>query len=253
MKKNIIILLITVSILTVFSSCDLMNSIFGSDEAAITTFTEARVVGEPVIDVENKRITLTVEPIDLASFNPVITISEGAVISAPESIADGVAAIYKVTAENGDIVEWKVTVNIQYGISFTIDGTKTVYTCGFIDNTDAVSNTNMGDGAPGIEKDIDNTSMSYLFFKEQDINEPPEYDYLYLELSGITVGKYEDDFFAVTEGAEGDLEEKEYVTDYNVTEFGDTGGAFRATFSGEAEDGTKLTNGFAKLQVIEHY
>ena len=105
MKKHITILLIALTLISVLSGCDLMTSIFGSDEAAITAFTQAGMVGEPVIDVENATVTLIVEPMDLSAFTPEITISEGATITAPESITDGVAATYTITAENGDFVE----------------------------------------------------------------------------------------------------------------------------------------------------
>ena len=84
MEKNIIILMLVLVVIVVLPGCDLMNSIFGpseateSSEAAITAFTEAGIINDAEIDVENKTITITVEPMDLSSFNPEITISEGA-------------------------------------------------------------------------------------------------------------------------------------------------------------------------------
>ena len=255
MKKSVIILLTIFVILVTFSSCDLMTSIFGSSEAAITAFTEAGIIGEPEIDVENATITLTVEPMDLSTFDPEITISESAVLTEPESISDGVAATYTVTAENGDIVEWSVTVTVQYGVSFLVDGTKVVLTSGFEDSTDATTNAIVGNGVPGIDADS-GYSYSYTLEEVYDLGtsmSEPAFDYFAMDIDGDTTGTYNNGdaylmFYDYSVGSS-----TEYIADMVVTEFGAVDGVFRATYTGTDGASSSITNGFAKLLVVEEY
>ena len=253
MKKHITFPFLALTLILVLSGCDLMTSIFGSEEAAITAFTEAGIIGEPEIDAENATITLTVEPMDLSSFDPEITISESATLVEPESLTDGVAATYTVTAENGDIVEWAVTVNVQYGISFTIGGTKTILLHGFSDSSDTTQNTSVGDGVPGIDKTT-TESIGFAAYEEYDwgtTTGEPVYDYVMLQIEGITADTYTDNSFRFHDHSESTT--TDFVVTYNVTEFGDVDETFRTTFSGEDSDGTEVTGGFAKLLVVEQY
>ncbi len=206
-------------------------------------------VGEAEIDNENRTVVITVEPMDISDISPDITISEGATITGPSSIEDGVAAVYTLTAENGDILEWEVTINVQYGVSFTVEGQKVVLTGGFKDSGDFTANEACGHGVPGIQK-IDGDGMALEHVYDWNVlSEAPPYDYLDIYVNGMTTGTFkgEFDFYDYSEDS---LEY--FYGNIAVSEFGAIGGNFRAEFSGVNEGETKsLINGFAKLMVIE--
>lgn len=83
-------------------------------EAEIINFTIPDQVGESGIDFANSTVTVDMpDGTDLSNLTPTIEISEGATIS-PESGETQdftTAVVYTVTAEDGSIREWTVTVN----------------------------------------------------------------------------------------------------------------------------------------------
>ena len=249
--KKLLLITIVIAVIAI-TGC----SLFGSAEAAIISFSVEGIVGTAEIDPVTHSVTVTVEPMDISSIDPVITVSEKALLTEPESIEDGVAATYTVTAENGDVVEWTVTVNVQYGISFVLDGTKVIFTHGFKDSSDSAANAAEGNGVPGIAV-LSESSESYVFEEVYDWGvtiDAPTFDYIDFGI-GLTTGLYNDISFTYNDFSE--ESNTSYSCDFTVTEFGSVGGLFRASFSGtemtaENRAGESvLSGGYAKLLVIE--
>lgn len=249
MKK--ILLIIIVIAVVALSGC----SLFGSDEASIVSFDVDGIVGSADVDPVNLTVTVTVEPMDISSIEPEITVSEKALITEPSSIQDGVPATYIVTAENGDVVEWTVTVNVQYGVSFLLDGIKIILTGGWEYSDDATWNSYMGAGVPGIDVDS-GQSLGYVYEERYDLAMgAPDYDSISFELEGSTADSYADQEFMFADYSEDS--EILFTCDFVVSEFGMVGEDFRASFNGTEEMPSRalksLTSGYAKLLVVEAF
>jgi len=122
-----------------------------SGDALIVSFDFDGITGEAVIDLENRTVTITTIPMDLAGIEPAISISEGAVLGDIPTFEDGVPADILITAEDGTVEEWTVTINVQRGISFLLDGSRVVLTAGMTNFPPPVMSRSraLGAGEPG--------------------------------------------------------------------------------------------------------
>lgn len=251
MKKIIIFLLISLISIIAFTGC-------GSSEASIIDFTASGIIGEPEIDAAAGTIILNVEPMDLSVSNFTVTVSEFAEVTAfPSSIVDGEPATYTVTSEDGTAVDWSVTVNVQYGVAFDFAGEHFFLSRGHDDSGSPATAEEVGNGVPGI--DIDgSSSYAYVFDVVYDLNNAPsEFDRFFMGLSITAVGTDSEAFIDFKD------ESADNTTFFDsvviVSEYGDAVGKdFRAAFSGteqppqaRAEGDSEITNGYAKLLIVE--
>ena len=246
-----------------FAGCEMADSSGSnlSTEAEIVSLASPYIVGEPRIDSENRTVSLTVEPMDLSLFDPVFSLSEGAVLTSPASLEDGVPAEFTVTAEKGNTVLWTVTVTVEYGISFTLGGERIVLTGGMMDSGDEETNADLGEGIPGIVKGTENSESAPVLEKtyDQDTNhEEPAWDYCHFVIKGTS-----------TEAVEGSLDyyqyenrqESRFSLSLDIDLFGELGGDCILRFTEaeivpdviqvKSETTQSLTEGFAKLKVIK--
>ena len=153
---------------------------------------------------------------------------------------------------------WTVTVNVQYGVSFLLDGTKIVLTNGYENSTDPTANARVGAGVPGvyITRPPDSTDDFVQGFSSENKYDlatsptPLSFDYFNFSMNGSTIGMHSDGDSTFTDYSESS--NTDFDTGFLVTEFGDLGGVFRATFSGSnADASSSITKGYAKILVVE--
>lgn len=131
--KNIYYLFL--ACLFIFSACD-PSGMSDSNEANVTSLTINGQIGNAVIDQNARTISITLEPMAISDAVSTIVVSAGAIGTTP-SLVDGSAAPFTVTAEDGTVTNWSVTVNIAFGISFDIDGNHVVLLEGMIDEDES--------------------------------------------------------------------------------------------------------------------
>ena len=138
--------LITAASLT---GCELISGLFKSDDARILSFSMDRMIGEATIDQENRTVELTIEPANLSILIPTLTVSTNATFTVP-TLVDDRAVLVEVTAEDGSIVEWNVTVHVQFGLSFRYgaDPVSVTLTRGMVHSEDAAADEAFGSGTP---------------------------------------------------------------------------------------------------------
>ena len=244
-----------------------------SSAALITAYASDYIVGTPEIDTANKTVAVTIVPMDISGFTPAVTVSEKATITPPSSIQDGVPAEYTVKAEDGTEVKWTVTVTVQYGITFSIDGTVTTLTGGFKNSGDTDEDEAYGSGVPGIVKDSGN-SENFTLEQVHDLyvnsGPPSDYDYSWFEVDGVLSTVVTGAFEFYHYNGESFDETLSFDLSLAITKFGSLGGDFVATFSGTeasvegsapieepasrgaaAPTPKTVTGGFAKFKVVE--
>jgi len=150
MKKSMYLLLALLPVFLFFGCPEAPPELSG--DALIVSFDFDGITGEAVIDLENRTVTITTIPMDLSGIEPEISVSEGASLGEIPAFEDGVPADIIVTAEDGTVEEWTVTINVQRGISFLLDGTRVVLTAGlsgeYIGRAMSLSRA-IGAGEPG--------------------------------------------------------------------------------------------------------
>ena len=251
----------------VFTGCDVIddvvNSVFGSDEAEILTFDIDGIVGKAEIDSENKTVDLTVEPMDISGVEPIVTVSENATITT-EKLVDGQAVILEVTAENGDVVSWEVTVNVQHGISFTYKSvtTKVVFTAGAIDSEDSDNNDLVGDGVPSGNVRYGSSTGVFAFEEEYDTSGDYLPSHIGLFFFGLDTGDYTTLFYYILEGNKPFFIAVDDEISSSISKYGKVGGNIIGTFSGTGAEKYidwmpsgkehEITDGFFKVRRIEN-
>jgi hypothetical protein len=249
----------------VFSACDgLMDD---GVEPQIESFSITGIVGDAEIDPEAKTVTATVQPMDLTVVEPTVGVSEGATVTSA-TLVDGESATFKVTGEDGTVVNWSVTVYVQRGISFTYESTPTqvVLTESFTDSADENHNTAIGNGVPlAIYGTSYEEAQVYALKNEIDVQtEPTEYEWASLYIPNET-GTYDSTevIFGYLKESENDSEDLSLSADETdaesfevvVESFGDVGDNVVGTFSGTAEDPDNashtITGGFFKVLRLE--
>ena len=120
MKKCVYLLIALLPVLFFFGCPDSPpgdEDLF-SEDALIISFNFDGIEGEAVIDLEDRTITITTIPMDLSGIEPEISISEGAVLGEIPVFEDGVPADILVTAEDGTVEQWTVTIHVRLKIGF---------------------------------------------------------------------------------------------------------------------------------------
>jgi len=242
-----------------FLGCQL----FQSGEAQIVSFSLSGIVGEAEIDPEAKTVTAAVEPVDLSGLEPSVGVSEGASVT-PAALVDGEAVTFKITAEDGTVEEWKVTVNVQRGLSFTYASTPThvVLTNGFVDEMDEIHNAALGDGAPFVSYyPLEELVFVYVLDDIHDLNSnPSEVEYSQFAFPGAA-GTYDSTEVFLWYIRYSDTEDFSFSSDdtdadsfsFTVSSYGEVGEDIIGTFSGTAVNGEThtITDGFFKLRRLE--
>ena len=234
----------------VFACCDVVYSIPGSDEAEILSFTMDGMVGTATIDSDKKTVALTVEPMDISSMEPEVTVSAGATLTTT-NLVDGQAVFFKVIAENGAMVPWRIFIDVQYGISFTYakNSQRVVLTNGVINSLDADDNLRVGDGLPSgsYASEIYGT---VAFAAEEDfdiglMSIPESYSVIQFEGSGTNEHNSVLWIYTVEKGF------LSYSISQDILRYDEAGGVVVGTFSGTATNpnNTKyaITDGFFKV------
>lgn len=147
MKNSFLSVVLACTILLTASGCDLISDLFASDEAEILAFEVPNSRSPAIIDAPQRTISVTVDPTDLRTLDPIVTASEGASVT-PTEIKDGLPATFIVTAEDGSTAKWTVTVEIESGVSFILENVRVMIDQGIIHSTDPVKNQAAGDNTP---------------------------------------------------------------------------------------------------------
>ncbi len=192
MKRNLSLILITI-ILLVFTGCNIVFEETKSNKADITSIVAEQILGSAVINSDEKRVELTIEPMDLSELDLNIEISPGATISTTELI-DGEEVIFSVTAENGEKTNWTILATISFGMSFDMNDEHIFYDCGFISG-DPVENINVGDNTPCVFESNKGVKVFKFFSVEESLNVDPIQvpdNALVLQTTAITEGTYDD-------------------------------------------------------------
>jgi len=260
--KRIAVLALALAALVGLGSC----ALFKSGDAVILTFVLDGLVGSATIDADAGTITATVEPMDLSAATPEVTVSEKAELTQHPALVEGEAVTYVVTAENGSTAEWTVTVTVQYGMSFSLDGTKVVLTAGIVNSADATLNEQYGNGVPLVTLNGGNTLRAAALAEELDMADPPAAtSTMALLMCGWETGDPGPGTFDETTASFGYM-----TTDYlaaagastatsttlvaEITALGAVGGDVVGTFSGTAIDTNDatpaLTDGFLKARRV---
>jgi len=257
MKKYMLFILSILFVLTF--SCKVDDSATLSGDAYILTFEIDGMVGEAEIDETAGTVVITVEPLDITAVDPVITVSEGATLGAVPELKDGEAVPVSITAENGDIREWQITVNVESGVSFVLDGSKIILQEGRVDSSSSANTDALGGGEPAAcylgelyffaaDKQYDTISAEpadYKWFKPSMKNYPANlsltendvhFDYLEVEDSSLVL-RVESPY----SGPEADIS-------LVISNNGSAGEYIIGTFTLTTNDSSHaITNGYFKL------
>jgi len=267
-RKMLLSITIVFAFLAALTGCEFISQFFASDQASIVSFSMDGIVGTATIDPDNRTVTLAVEPMDISTVTPTVTVSENATLQMA-TLVDGQAATFRVTAEDGTVVTWSVTVNVQYGMSFTYasEPTHVVLTAGVVDSSDPSSNTVNGDGVPAGYAYVGGASDStfaYAMASNFDLAAAagPPLNYATVAFPGMTTGSFTgtESYFTYhryVDGGAGDVYlESDYTADasfhLSVSSFRDVGGDIVGIFYGSVNDGMSaphtLTDGFFKVR-----
>jgi hypothetical protein len=250
------------------SGCGWVLSLFASGEAAIVEFSYEGIDGTATVDPEARTVEITIPPINLASVTPVVEVTEGADLGPLPAFADGVPATVSITAENGDVVEWTVTVNLELGVSFLLNGERVIVQGGFT-STDPGTAEDYGNGVPPASVYSFGTGMDDIIVPgsiisppnawNPDINERIE---LYVEIEVTGSNEYSTGDFYLYYEVDGDddgipeiyfVQESGTATVNEIAaEVGDiVSGVFAAAGVNEMASGDLvITDGFFKVQRI---
>ena len=245
------------------TGCDWVLSLFGSEEAAIVAFAFDGVEGSASINPETRTVEIEIIPIDLSMVTPVVEVSEGAVLGALPDFVDGEPVTIEVTAENGEVVEWTVTVILQLGASFNVDGERVVLQGGYTDSEDTQWAASWGNGRPPgsvtyYEELIVNVNDNLVDFASYT---SPVED-IFLSFYGSTAGAYDSQSFYLDyyrdRNGDYDPEVSFWFQDGTATisSIGEIGEIITGTFAAEGINGfegppVSITSGFFKVVRID--
>ena len=234
---------------------------FGSSDASIVSFSLDGITVDASIDPDARTVVVSAPPVDLSKISATIAVSTGAELQSVPTFVDGVPTSVTLTAEDGTEVTWTVTVNLQLGVSFKLDGEWVFLLAGFVNTENAEENEALGNGEPGasragsdlqvqVVRDVQDVAVWYY----------PEANYVWMDIYGFAVGT----FTTVSDG-DGDFylyyvsdDESYFLSEgtIDVTHAASSvGDLIVATFDAllEYNDGlfsADLTNGFMKLRRI---
>ncbi|TVQ17489.1 MAG: hypothetical protein EA382_18785 [Spirochaetaceae bacterium] len=232
-----------------------------SSDASIVSFSLDGITVDASIDPDARTVVVSAPPVDLSKISASIAVSSGADLDSVPTFVDGVPTPVTVIAEDGTEITWTVTVNLQLGVSFKLDGEWVFLLAGFVNTENAEENEDLGNGEPGgsrtgsdlqvqVVRDVQDVSVSYS----------PEANCISMDIYGFAVGTFttvsdgygdfyldynsDDEFYYLSEGTIDVTHAASSVGDLIV-----------ATFAAllEYNDGqfsADLTNGFMKLRRI---
>ena len=123
--------------------------LFGPSDASIVSLSLGELPVEVSIDPSTRTVVAIAPPVDLALVKPTIGVSPGATLVGATSFADGVPAKVTVSPSFGRTVDWTVTVNVNPGVSFLLDGVRVTLLAGYTDSSDPERAVVWGSGMPG--------------------------------------------------------------------------------------------------------
>ncbi len=125
----------------------------GASDAAILSFAFEGLSLTVEIDPEARTVVVSSPPIDLSSISPTIEVTPDSSLTGPSELSDGDPAIYTLTDAGGESVEWTVTVNLERGMTFRLDGEWIVLLNGTDDVVDPIASGHAdrwGNGSPNV-------------------------------------------------------------------------------------------------------
>ena len=143
------------------------------EAAAILSFEFDGLSITATIDPAARTVVVSSPPIDLSVVTPTIGVTDGALVVAPAQLVDGAPATYQVVSESGVTEDWTVTVNLELGMTFKLDGQWIVLLNGTNDAAGPFFGSHAddwGNGAPIIHPGYQD-STTVLAFRD-----PYEYD-----------------------------------------------------------------------------
>jgi len=232
--------------------CTLFNSIFGSTSASIVAFSMDGIVGNAVLDAAQRTVKVTVQPMDISTVTPSVTVSTGATYTS-SPLEDGTAVPFTVISQQGASQVWNVTVNVESGISFTYDSTHKVLTSGYEDLNAVYTPAQVGNGQPVAYWDgSDSYEDAYTALKQIPWDDTTQ-EMASVGFTGQASGSYDESTGAYFEYFEpvSALDLMDNTTfNIEVSRYGQTGEIFEGTFSGSTIDRASVshpvTNGFFK-------
>ena len=239
-------------VIAVFTGCEFLDAFMESDENDILTFLMDGIVGSASINPGARTVTLEVEPMDISTVQPAVTVSQNATY-VPQTLRDGIPVTFIVTAEDGSQATWTITVNVQHGVSFEVDGTRYVFTEGYVDNTYTYTPDEIGNGVPpAYWSNVDMVTYVDAFAQPKQIPWDQTDEYTYIGFPSTTTGEYVSPgaFFQWEDQAAGEsFGSVPSQFTVNVTSYGGLGETVTGTFSGQVSDGVsqhELVEGFFK-------
>lgn len=256
---------VVIAAVLALSGCDWVLSLFGSEEAAIVTFSFEGIEGTASIDPEARAVEIEIIPIDLSTVTPVVEVSEGAMLGELPAFVDGEPATIEVTAENGEVVEWTVTVTLQLGLSFLLNGERVVLQGGYTNSGSQAEADELYNGQPPGSVDSFDSALG-VSVPDEVIDwgaEESAFHLMELYLSSSAVGSYTygtGDFslYYYLDADRNFVDEIWFVQEsgeVSVTGTGAVGGIITGTFGAggvnEMDSGPlAITNGFFKVRRI---
>lgn len=244
------------------SGCGLVLSILGFG-TNITSFRIDGIVGSATIDPVNHSVTATVVPEDITALVPDVGVSNGATVD-KATLQDGQPVVFTVRGLGGNSEQWNVTVNVQYGVSFTFGSTLIVLTHGATDSN-GTYNSELGNDVPSADADTTLSPEIYItannptwdVYTDYSSTIPPEYVELFP--AGTTAGTYGGTSadYSTPSGAFYNAPGT-VVPGFNVTvaQWGGLGGMVTGTFSGQLENSSNssdivaVSGGYYKVKRI---
>ncbi len=168
---------------------------FGSSDASIVSFSLDGITVDASIDPDARTVVVSAPPVDLSKIPATIAVSTGAELEAIPTFVDGVPTTVTVIAEDGTEVTWTVTVNLQLGVSFKLDGEWVFYLHGVTDSSSDEAAEDWGNGAPHASV-VTGEGSTLVFFATTElidfVADSALPDFIQLWIDGTTVGTYAD-------------------------------------------------------------
>jgi hypothetical protein len=260
MKNRNYLFLYIISVLLATTSCDMGSS--GLQEGSIKSFELPGLIGEVTIDIDNQTVVATVEPMDLSSITPTVTVKEGATLTTAQ-LVDSEPVVFSVTLDNGTVEEWTVTVTVSGGVVYYRNGTKISLNKGFIHSNDASLNTRYGNDYPagnyisGINPQTNElviTRESYDWFSR-----PSDFEFVEINFPNPWVGESSNNFevyHGIVSGSSFVLYGTDATKSFIIDSYGIVGGFITGSFSGIGTEWgvgpCTFTNGYFKVVRVEN-
>lgn len=237
------------------SGCTMVMSIFGSGEAMIVGVSLGETEAIVQIDDEAKTVAISVPPVAPELRVPVVSVSDDAELTEQPDLQDGVTVIYVVTAENGDVAEWEVTLTIGYGLSFYLGDEFVILEAGITDGTNPLLAAALGDGTPlGVIRASGGGLEVWTFADEQEWSGISPEHYAKLSVTATTTGSYTEadgyDFYFNRMVGSDTGTYASSAGELTISRYDEAGGVITGTFTAEGNwnlTPTAIDQGFFKV------